>query len=376
MPTLQRHPIQVRLFQRAVAFVNRLARLPNRLLPPPFRLIQISSAFWQSRALYSAAELGIADCLAGEEKTCVQIATELSLHEDHLYRLLRMLASLGIFEETAPRRFRNNRLSACLREDHPQSVRALIRMHNSLEMSRPWFEALTPAVRSGDIPFSLIHGEELFTYMSSHPSLDHLFTQAMEAVEGLTGTDYLQDFDWGRFERLVDVGGSNGRKSIAILQRHPKLRALVFDRPTVTAVAADHWREKLEPALLERLDFAGGDMLEAVPPAQSDRDLYLFVAVFHGMGSEEATRVLNNLKRAWGRYRPTLVIADMVAPAQGIDPTAAGFDMQMLVNTRGRERTLEEWRALLAPAGFSIDEVVEVRTFASLLVARLGGQPE
>ncbi len=372
MSTLQRHPFQVKLFQRAVAFVNRLARLPNRLLPPPFRLIQIGSAFWQSRALHTAAALGIADCLADTEKSCAEIAADLNLHEDSLHRLLRMLASLGIFEETAPRRFRNNRLSACLREDHPQSVRAMILMHNSPEMSRPWYESLTSAIRSGEIPFTLTHGEELFAYMNSHPSLDRLFTRAMEAVESLTGTDYLHDFDWGRFERLVDVGGSNGGKSIAILQRHPRLQALVFDRPAVASVAADHWRDQLEPALLERLEFVGGDMLEAIPPARSDRDLYLFVAVFHGMGDGEAARVLANLKRAWGRHRPTLVIADMVAQAQGIDPTVAGFDMQMLVNTRGRERTLDEWRTLLAHAGFSVEEVVQVRTFASLLVARLG----
>ncbi len=369
--TLQRHPFRVKLFQRAVAFANRLARLPDRLLPPPFRLIQIGSAFWQSRALHTAAELGIADCLADTQKGCAEIATELHLHEDSLYRLMRMLASLGIFEETAPRRFRNSRLSACLREDHPQSVRAMILMHNSPEMSRPWFESLTPAIRSGDIPFSLTHGEELFAYMNGHPSLDRLFTRAMEAVEALTGSDYLQDFDWGRFQRLVDVGGSNGGKSIALLKRYPALRALVFDRPAVTATAAEHWRGTLDPAVLQRLEFVGGDMQDTIPPALSDRDLYLFVAVFHGLGDEEAARVLANLRRAWGPYRPTLVIADMVAPAQGIDPTVAGFDLQMLVNTRGRERTREEWRELLAPAGFSLDEVVGVRTFASLLVARL-----
>ncbi len=371
MKGLQRNGLKVKLFQWAIGFANRLATLPNRLLPPPFRLIQIGSAYWQSRALYTVTELGVADCLGDDDKSSAEIAVQLNLHEDHIYRLLRMLASLGVFEECAARRFRNNRLSACLRSDHPQSVRAMILMHNSPAMSRPWFESLTPAIRTGEIPFVLTHGAELFSYMDGHPEFDTLFTEAMAAVESLTGTDYLRDFDWGRFERIIDVGGSNGSKSIAILNQHEKLRAVIFDRPSVVAGAADYWRSKLESSLLQRLEFSGGDMLDAIPEATSDRDLYLFAAIFHGMGNAQVEQILHNLRLAFGSYRPTVVIADMVAQEQHIDPTIAGFDIQMLMGTQGRERTLNEWRELLEPAGFSIREIVDVRTFARLLVVAL-----
>lgn len=371
MSGLQRNGLKVKLFHKAVGFANKLANLPNRLLPPPIRLIQMGSAYWQSRALSAATELAIADSLGDEEKSSAEMAAELNLSEDHLYRLLRMLASLGVFEARAQRRFRNNKISACLRRDHPKSVRALILMHNSPEMSRPWFETLTPAIRSGEVPFVLSHGEELFRYMDSHPAFNALFTEAMVAVDGLAGTDYLRDFDWGRFERVIDVGGSNGKKSIAILQQTPKLRALVFDRPSVVADATDDWRDKLEPSVFERLEFSGGDMLEAIPAAQSDKDLYLFVAVFHGLGREESLRVLSNLRIACGNHRPTIVIADMLVQPQHIDPTTASFDMQMLVGTRGRERTREEWRALLEAGGFTLSEIVEVRTFAHFLVIQL-----
>jgi len=371
MPKLQRNDFKVKLFQKATGLANHLAALPNRLLPAPFRLIQMGSAFWQSRALATAAELGVADTLGDAEMSSAELAAELHLHEDHLYRLLRMLASSGVFEERMERRFLNNRLSACLRRDHPRSVRAIILMHNAPEMSRPWFESFTPAVRSGEVPFVLTHGQELFPYMDNHPQLDALFTEAMEAVEGLTGSDYLRDFDWSRFDRLIDVGGSNGRKSIAILQQTPQLRALVFDRPPVVADATNYWRDKVSPSLLERIEFRGGDIFEAIPPARSDNDLYLFVAVFHGMGDEEVKRVLGNLKFACGDHRPTLVIADAVARVHKIDPTIASLDLQMLVNTRGRERTLSEWRQLLAATGFDIQEVVDVRAFARFLVARL-----
>ncbi len=371
MPKLQRNTLKSYLFQKAMEFANKLASLPNRITPPPFRLIQIGSAYWQSRALYVATELGIADILGDHEMSSTEIAAKLNLAEDHLYRLLRMLCSQGVFSERGQHCFRNNRLSNHLRSDHPKSVRAMIRLHNSPEISKPWFETLLDSMRSGETPFVMCFGEKFFHYMDSHPQFDALFTEAMEAVEALTGTDYLHDFDWGVFERIIDIGGSNGKKSAAILQSHPQLKALVFDRAQVVTGATDYWRNKLPPTVLERMAFEAGDMFAAIPPARSDLDLYLFVAVFHSMAKDEAVTVLDNLRSACGLHRPTIVIVDMVAQPEHIDPNIATFDMQMLANTRGRERTLDEWHEILNVGGFSIDEVVNVRSLAKLLVVRI-----
>ncbi|MGD9000109.1 MAG: methyltransferase [Granulosicoccaceae bacterium] len=368
MGALQRNGFKVRMFQRAMRFANVLATLPSKLVPPPFRLMQIGSAYWQSRALYVAAELGVADTIGDGEMTSDAIADALHLHADYLYRLLRMLASIGVFEECGERRFCNNKLSHCLRSDSPKSVRDIVLLHNSPEMSRPWFEALGPALRNGEVPFVQCHGEELFDYLDHHPEFDAGFTGAMDSVEALTGIDYLDDFDWGRFERLIDVGGSNGSKSLAILKRNPGLKALVFDRPQVIENAAAGWRGKVDAELLSRVTFSGGDMLESIPPAHSERDIYLFIAIFHGMDDAQAEKVLANLRTACGPHRPAIAIIDCVAEAQHIDPTVASFDMQMLIGTRGRERTEAEWRALLKRGGFALQEIVALRTFARLLV--------
>lgn len=370
MESLQRHSRKVRAYQRLLKVANWLAALPNRVTPPPFRLLQIESAFWQSRALYVATRLGVADVVGDGEKACDAIAAQLELHADHLYRLLRMLASLGIFTETAPRRFANSKLSHHLRRDHPQSVRAMILMHHSPPMLRPWLETLEEGIRSGATPFVKSHGVELFDYMDSDAAFDQLFAEAMDAVEALTGNDYLQDFDWSRFDRLIDVGGSKGAKSLAILARAPRLQALVFDRPQVIEHAAASWQGKVEPGVLQRVEFVGGDMREAIPVARSARDLYLFMAVFHGMGDADAQRVLRNLHIACGEHTPTIAVVEMVAEEQNIDATVASFDLQMLVNTHGRERTRDEWQRLFAAGGFAIEEIVTVRTFARFIVVR------
>lgn len=368
MQTLQKNRLQVGLFQRAMALANWLATLPNRLTPPPFRLIQIGSAYWHSRALYLATHLGIADELADGEQDTRALADRLSLHEENLYRLLRMLASIGIFDEVSHRHFRNSRLSAHLRRDHPQGVREMVLLHNSPQMVRPWVDGLEAAIRSGEVPFVQSHGEELFDYLDSQPEFDALFSSAMDTVEAITGSDYLHDFDWSRFDRLIDVGGAYGSKAIAILQHHPQMRALVFDRPQVAAEARQHWQQRGIQVPLERVEFVGGDMREALPPATGERDLYLFIAVFHGMADEEVAGILRNLQREISQSRASAVIVDTVAQECGIDPAIASFDMQMLIGTRGRERTEREWRALLAGAGLEIAEIINVRSFAKFIV--------
>lgn len=370
MKSLQRNSFKVKLFKAMVAFANSLATLPNKLTPPPFRLIQIGSAFWLSRTLYVATKLGLADELAGGEKTTTELATALALNEEHLYRLMRMLAANGVFAESSHRLFRNSPLSDYLRETHPKSVRTMILMHNDPAMTSPWFDSLEQSIRTGETPFVQSHGVELFRYMDENRDFDMLFSRAMDSVEALTGDSYLHDFDWSRFDRLIDVGGSKGSKAVAVLRNNPKLRGLVFDRPQVIEGAADYWRQQNEPAVLERMEFVGGDMLEAIPPAVSDRDIYMCMAVFHGLGDAEAQKLLDKLKQAFGDKHPTLLVVDTVAAETSIDPSVASFDMQMLIGTKGRERTLDEWRALFEGACLNLEEVVEVQTFASFIVVR------
>jgi len=263
MESLQRNGRKVRAFQQLVKFANWIASIPSRVTPAPFRVLQIESAYWQSRGLYVATRLELADVIGDGAMSAHELATTLELHEDSLYRLLRMLASIGVFRETEPRVFANSKMSHCLRRDHVQSVRAMVLMHNSPVMTKPWMDELERGIRNGDTPFVRAHGTPLFEYMDKDAEFDALFAEAMDAVEALTGSDYLQDFDWSRFDRLIDVGGSKGAKALAILAREPQLRALVFDRPQVVEAAASAWQGKVDGAFMEALAAFNGRLLAA-----------------------------------------------------------------------------------------------------------------
>jgi hypothetical protein len=369
MKKLAVNTFRVKLFNKLMGFAGTLQNIPAKITPPPFRLMQIGSLFWQSRALYVATRLGLADAIGDAEKSTLDIAADLQLDAGHLYRLMRMLGSLGIFDETSPRVFKNSKTSAFLRMDNPQNVRAMILMHNSSEMTKPWMESLEESIRDGGVPFAKANGVDLFGYMDQNKNFDLLFSQAMDAVENLTGNLFLEDFNWGAFDRIIDVGGSKGSKSISILKSFPNLNAVVFDRPQLIEAAKTHWQGKIADDVLGRIDFQPGDMFENLPVAESDNDLYVFFAIFHGLSDEECVKVLNNLKSAIGAKKPYVLFGDAVAAEMNIDPVVAAFDMQMLIGTTGRERTQSEWKRLLDGAGFEIMEIVNVRTFAKFIVA-------
>lgn len=368
--SFQKHKIAVWLFAGLMRWINWLQRQPDKLLPPPFRLLQIGSAFWQSRALYAAARLDIASVLGDKTLSAETIAECVSANSDAVYRLMRMLVARGVFTEVGPRYFKNNRVSDYLRTDRSDSVRAMILLHNSPEMSRPWFEQLEQGVISGQVPFELTHGQPFYEYLDRNDEFDTLFGAAMASVDGVAGDSFAVDFDWERFERIIDVGGCRGNKSLAILKRHPGLTALVVDRDAVIAEAAEYWAGKADPVLLDRLKFAAGDLFATLPMARSDKDIYFLSAILHGMSDTDCLKLLTNLAYASADSGARVALLELVLPETQMDSAGTGFDMQMFMATRGRERRLSEWQSLFLNSGWVLEERIGLRSMGTILLLR------
>ncbi|WP_374980694.1 methyltransferase [Pseudomonas solani] len=369
--SLQRNAFAVGGFQLAMRLGAWLQRATGNLVPTPFRLIQMGSAFWLSRALHTAAQLDVATLLGGEALAVESLARRLDVSADALARLLRLLAANGVFCECAPGVFRNSPVSSYLRQDHASSVRAMVLLHNTGAMSEPWYQQLEAGIRRGVPPFVLSHGRALFEHLDEDAELDALFSSAMDSVEALAGDSFATDLDWSRFRRVIDVGGSRGRKSLALLQRHAHLEALVVDRPQVIAEAGRYWHASSEPGL-ERLQFVAGNLLERLPAANDSRDAYLLSAVLHGFDDATCIRAFDSLGQAIGQSGARVILMEMVVPEDRADLASALCDMQMFMGGYGRERTLREWHALCHSAGMEVEEVVDTRSLAKLLVLRPG----
>ena len=256
-------------------------------------MMNMINGFALPRCIWVAAELGIADHLAAEPAHVEDLARAVDANADALYRVLRALASAGIFEEVAEGRFANNRLADCLRSDAPQSMRPWARYVGAPWYWEAWGSFMT-SVRSGRTIHENVHGRRFFDYYSDNPGYTELFDAGMSSASALAIPAIVGGYDFSRVRSMVDVGGGEGSLLAAVLQANPGVRGTLYDR----AEAVDRARAAgplTTPSLAERVTFAVGDFFESVSPGH---DAYVMKWILHDWNDEEAAVVLGNVRRA------------------------------------------------------------------------------
>jgi O-methyltransferase domain/Dimerisation domain len=325
-------------------------------LTPQQYLQSIRLAVWQSHAIVAATKLGLADILAAAPLPLADIAAQTETDASSLYRLLRALASVGFFAETAPNVFGNTVYSDCLRRDGGGSQRAWA-LTNLSDMDGWWkaWDALAEAVRTGEAAFDQVHGCGLWEFGRRYPETATRFNDSMRASSEVITPAIAAAYDWGRFPVIADIAGGVGTQLVAILDRFPDVRGVLFDQPHVGADAVPH----------ARIKFDSGDFFAAVP---TGADAYLLRWILHDWPDRKALDLLRSVRRS---MKPTarLILAEaVVSPGSEYD-FGKWADLLMLVLLAGKERTEEEFRALLAGAGFTLEELIETGCPLKLLVA-------
>ena len=260
---------------------------------PAAALRRLVNGYQAAQAIHVAASLGIADLLADGAKTSDELAAATETHAGALYRLLRALAGLGVFHEGDDRRFSLTPLGDGLRTDAPESLAGWAAF-----MGRPYYwqawGALGESVRTGENAFRLLHGTDVWEYRSRHPEESEIFDRAMMALTGGANRALLEAYEFGRFEKLVDVGGGNGTLLAAILAANPGLRGVLFDQPHVVS----HAEEVLQRVgVADRCEIVGGSFFDAVP---AGGDAYLLKWIVHDWEDDPAREILLNCRRTMG----------------------------------------------------------------------------
>jgi precorrin-6B methylase 2 len=258
------------------------------------------------------------------------------------YRLLRLLAGFGIFAEHDGRTFANSEQSELLREG-PGSFREFALVFG--EEFYPAFGATLAMVRTGEPAFDAVFGAGWDDYLAAHPDKSTRFNRFMQHGKHELA-DTLATLDWRGDETVVDVGGGNGSLLVALLDRLPSLRGIVFDLPHVAAEAEAF---VAEAGLGDRCRVVAGDFANGVPEGA---DAYVLSHILHGMPNEEAVALLRRIGASMAAAGRVLILDGVVGPPN--DPDMKLMDMLMLVLSDGRERTEEEWRRLLEDGGFEL----------------------
>ncbi|MFI0356826.1 methyltransferase [Actinomadura sp. 9N407] len=311
-------------------------------------LLDMAFGYMPAQIVYTAAELRLADAMAAGPRTSTELAKETGTHAPSLRRLLRALASMGVVEQRGPDLFELTPVGAGLKSDDPASVRGLLRLFCGPEVWRSWGD-LAETVRSGEPAWDRLLGMSSFEFMAENEELSATFNAAMAEHTRQVAPEIIAGYDFGRFGTIADLGGGDGTLLAAVLRAAPRARGILYDLP---AGLKDAERVLSEAGVADRCEVVSGDFFEAVPEGA---DAYLLKSVIHDWNDERATAILSSCRKAM-RPDARVLLVDFVMPPM-VTPENAGnimSDINMLVVLKGRERTEEEFRDLLAAAGLRL----------------------
>ena len=322
-------------------------------LPAHVQLMQVTNAFLTSRCLYVAAELGVADHINDAPQSTEALARSTQSDAGALYRVLRVLASHGIFEARNGA-WAHTEMSRLLRADHPTSMRDYIRMIGMPVCWRAW-EHIEYSVRTGDTGFSKIDPRGVFPYLSEHPGESSIFNAAMTAKSHADIAAVLPAYDFSQFGTIADIAGGRGHLLRAILKSSPNVQGVLFDQPHVVG--------EVSPEKGEKLTVVGGSFFtDHMPKA----DAYVLMNIIHDWADAESIKILSAIRRDMPAHARVLLI-ESVVPSSPEPHLSKELDIVMLVLPGGKERTKEEYAELVAKCGLRLKRVIDTRSPYSIL---------
>lgn len=312
---------------------------------------RLISGFSLSIAISAIAELGIADHLADGPQSSAKLAQLCGADEQFLRRVLRYLASEGVFEEQNSDVYALTEKSAWLKSNVPGSLRPRAVFLGS-EMNWIAWGKLLQAIKAGTSGVQVAFHQCIFDYLRSHPQVGSMFNTFMAQQTATSVEALLAAYDFTGVRQMVDVGGGHGALVAGVLQTYPDLQGVLFDLPEVVA-NADNVLEG--SGIRDRCTIVAGDFFEKVP---ADSDLYALKFILHDWSDAECIRILQNCREAMAPSGRVLVIEHVVPDESG--PQFAKFlDIHMLVLTSGgRERNRQEFMELFAAAGLQLKRMV------------------
>jgi len=324
--------------------------------PNPFQtLTEIAGGYCIPRCLHVVADLGVADALDETPRTAAELAASVGAHPDALGRVMRLLSAHGVFESQGDK-FRHSPASELLRTDHPQSMRAFVRMFG-LPINWAVLGALDHSVKTGLPAAEQVVPGGFWAYYAEHPEENGIFNAAMAAKAQGQVAPVVAAYDFSRFGLIADIGGGRGHLLRAILESAPAARGVLFDLPHVIEDAAD--------AASERLTLQAGDFFKGPLPVC---DAYLMMEVIHDWGDEESLAILKQIRKATPSGAKLLLI-ERIIPNDPGPHFSKTLDVHMLALLGGRQRTLPEYKALFDGAGFSFKREIETGADISILEA-------
>ncbi|NJM05810.1 methyltransferase [Candidatus Gracilibacteria bacterium] len=317
------------------------------------QLLHMVTGYYVPQLLYVVANLGIADHIAQGRNSIEELAKLTGTHPPSLLRVLRALASVGVFHENEDGQWSLTELGEGLRSDVPQSQRAWVQLYGGVQQ-RAWFDLLY-SVQTGKPAFPHVFNQPYYDYMASHPEIAALTDIAMDQSVDAWLSDIAHLPLWHAAKSVTDIGGGHGALLARILPIYSHLQGIVFDLPHVTAGASAIVKKA---GIESRCTIVSGDMLASIPKGS---DTYILSRVLLNWSDEQCITILQNCREALSPTGKLLVI-DAVAPDEPLPSGIALWDVFLLVIYGARVRKMDDFIKLLQAANLQVTHVYSTKS--------------
>ena len=327
---------------------------------PTETMMRLITGYWLSQAVGVAAHLGIADALVAGSRTSDELGAVLGAHGKSVYRLMRLLTSIGVFSQESEDHFSLNELGKTLLSGEPGSVRNFAITETAPGHWLPWGR-LFDSVQIGKPMTHETLGMELFDWYSQNAEEAGFFNAAMGDLSALAAAELVRVYDFSTAQKVIDVGGSHGILLRAVLGSNSAAQGILYDLPHVIATADEH----IDAGLSGRCELVSGDFFTSVPEGG---DVHLLKQIIHDWDDDRAASILANCHAALSPAGKLLLV-EMVVPSDNRPDMAQAMDLNMLAILGGRERTQKEYRTLLEASGFRLERVIATHSPFSVIEA-------
>ncbi|HEX7665589.1 MAG TPA: methyltransferase [Polyangiaceae bacterium] len=339
-----------------------MIRAADLIAPPQVAIWDFVSGVGRTMVIAEISRLGIPDLLANGPMTIGEIAKATGTNEDALWRTMRASASLGVFKLRSDQRFENARTAEALRKDVFASMRDLAIYFGSASTMRSWAD-FGETLKTGKNGFERVHGKNVWDWFAEHPDEEAGFAHAMTNLTEFDAAAIAAGYPFGELGTICDVAGGRGTLLAAILGQNPKSRGVLFDAPFVLEQANGYLRER---AVDDRVEKVSGNFFEKVP---SGCDGYLLKDILHDWDDARATKILKTCRAAMKEGQRLLVVEMLVEKMQD-EPPGPLVDLHMMtVTCEGKQRSEDDFRALLKETGFRFGRVVPLSMPTSIVEA-------
>lgn len=313
--------------------------------------VELASGLWINQALSVAARLGVADFLKDGAKTTDELAQATETYAPSLYRLLRSLASVGVFTEVEPRRFALTPMGEYLREDNPFSLRYQAIMHCS-DCNWPVKGEMYQTIKDGTPAIKAVFQvDNYFEYMEQHPEEGELFGKAVVGILRNFCLPLLKEYDFSGFTKVVGQAGPETVSIPWILKNNPQMQGVLFGPPPLVADAAGYAQSE---GVAERCETIEGDPLDAFP---SGGDLYSVSYTLIETPDESCVKMLQNIRRAMKDNGKVIVVDSLILPGEQY-LWNKWLDVEEMTLGIGKVRTEEEFKLLFEAADFNLTRII------------------